>query len=59
MGSEKVIFDFYFLIVHISIDNVLYGLNLWAYVGNIRFERTVSQILVYIFFVFFFMQKNG
>ena len=56
--SKSLFFYFYFLIVHISTNNVLFGLKVWVYVRNIRSEGTVSQILV-LGLSFYFMQKNG
>ena len=51
-------FDFYFLVVHISADNVLYGLIFFTHVSNIPVEGTVSQIFV-LGLSFYFMAKNG
>ena len=58
MDLEKLFFDFYFFIVHISTNNALYVLKFWVYVGIIRFEGIVSQILI-LGFSFYFMQTNG
>ena len=34
----------YLLIVHISTNNVRYGLNFWVHISNICIEGTLSQI---------------
>ena len=57
-GIWKCIFLTYFLVVHISISNVLYGLKVSVHVSDIRFEGNVSQILI-LGLTFYFMQKNG
>ena len=54
---EKLFFDFHFLIVYISTNNVLYALKLWVYVGNIHFEGTVSQMVI-LGFSFYFIKKE-
>ena len=51
-------FDFYFLVVHISADNVLFGLKMSTHVSNIHVEGPVSQIFV-LDLSFYFMPKNG
>ena len=58
MVSEKVLFYFYFLIVHISTNNGLGGLILSMLVNNIHVEGTVSQTFV-LGITFYFMQTNG
>ena len=51
-------FYFYFLIVHISSNNVLGSLRLCMHVGNTHVEGTVSQIFS-LYLSFYFMSKNG
>ena len=51
-------FYFYFLVVHISTDNVLYSLKRFTHVNYIRVEGTVSQILV-LGLSCYFISKNG
>ena len=51
-------FYFYFLVVHISTNNVRYSLKFFTHVGNIRVEGTVSRIFV-LGLSFYFMPKNG
>ena len=58
MVSEKVLFYFYFLIVHISTINALGYLFFSMLVSNIHVEGTVSQIFV-LGITFYFMPKNG
>ena len=51
-------FYFYFWVVHISTDDILYGLKLFTHVSNIRVEGTVSQISI-LGLSFYFMPKKG
>ena len=51
-------FYFYFLILHILTDNVLYGMNFLTHLSNIRVEGIVSQIFV-SGLSFCFMKKTG
>ena len=51
-------FYFYFLIVHISSNNVLGSLKLCMHVGNIHVEGTVSQIFS-LYLSYYLIQKTG
>ena len=55
---ERYFFYFYFLIVHISSNNVIGSLKLCMHVGNIHVEGTVSQIF-FPYHSVFFMSKKG
>ena len=46
---KKLIFDLYFLIVHISTNIALNYIKFWLHVHNISHEGTVSQIYFFRF----------
>ena len=57
---KKYVFNFYFLVVHISTNNLLYGLNFYRHVDNIHVEGTVSVSQIFVLCLgFHFMPKNG
>ena len=51
-------FNFYLLVVNISADNVLYGLNYFKLVSNIRVQGTVSQTFVLGLSSYFMLKKR-
>ena len=56
--TEMYFFYFYFLIVHISSNNVLDSLTCCIHIVNTNVEGTVSQI-IFLSPTFYFMAKNG
>ena len=56
--TEMYFFYFYFLIVHISSNNVLDSLTCCIHIGNTNVEGTVSQIIFQVL-LFILWQKMG